>query len=526
MTWQAYEIKPYTRPASLKPQYCQCHSRIFLFDASNYLAKIFLCNSIERTLTLNVGVPSLRLPASSIQAGMRGLGEVFNSAFPPVTFPSSLLNCKSMKVQLSPYNPDWQNIFSEERDRISKALGSRALRIEHIGSTAVRGLGAKPIIDILLGVNSPDNLEAVIPLMEQLGYKYRSDFEHIMPYRRYFSIAGKFHVHSVDVTSQFFRRHIMFRDYLRTHDDVRDAYYNVKKDLSQKEWDDTNDYAFAKTEFVRSVEAKSIEYISSKIETAEAEALIYIYYNMPPDTMKDCDVKFLRTENYLAMSSGKFPAVILNRVIGLGINKEVTPAETEKIFNFYKNHPHPYNISLSPFAKPENLKDILTENNFITRNSWNKFYRNCEPVPEPDTALRVEEINSKYADAFADIVVNVFKNPPELKPNVSLLVGRKNWYHYLAFHNDLPASAGSMYVHGDTAWFGMATTYTEYRGKSAQSAIIAKRINKAHELGCKWISVETDVHSEEKPNPSYLNMLKYGFNLIYKRPNYVHGKNV
>lgn len=431
-----------------------------------------------------------------------------------------------MKVQLSPYNPDWKNIFAEERERISKALGSKALRIEHIGSTSVQGLGAKPIIDILLGVNSPENLEAIIPLMEQLGYSYRDNFEHIMPYRRYFSIVSKFHVHSVDVTSKFFRRHIMFRDYLRTHDDVRDAYYKVKKELSQKEWGVSNDYAYAKTEFVQSIEKKSLEFISEKIEIAEAEALIDIYYNMPPDTKKDCDVKFLRTENYLAMSSGKFPAVILNRVIGFGINKAVSPSDTEKIFNFYKNHPHPYSISLSPYAKPENLKDILKENNFTTRNSWNKFYRNCEPVPEPETDLRVEEISSKYADDFADIVINVFKNPPELKPNVSQLAGRKNWYHFLAFHNDLPAAAASMYVNGDTAWFGMATTYPEYRNKGAQSAIIAKRIIKANELGCKWISVETDVHSEEKPNPSYLNMLKYGFNLVYKRPNYVHENNV
>jgi GNAT superfamily N-acetyltransferase len=245
---------------------------------------------------------------------------------------------------------------------------------------------------------------------------------------------------------------------------------------------------------------------------------------MPPDTARNCDVKFLRGNDFLAMSSGKIPAVILNRVIGLGIKKEITPDELKKILGFFNHHLFPFSISLSPFAKPENLKETLIKNNISTKNSWNKFYRNCEPVPEHETSLRIEEINSKHADNFAEIVINVFKNPPELKPNVSLLVGRKNWHHYLAFHNELPVAAGSMYVHGDTAWFGMATTLAEYRGKGAQSAIIAKRINKASELGCKWISVETDVHSDEKPNPSYLNMLKYGFNFIYKRPNFVSGK--
>ena len=92
----------------------------------------------------------------------------------------------------------------------------------------------------------------------------------------------------------------------------------------------------------------------------------------------------------------------------------------------------------------------------------------------------------------------------------------------MAFDKGKPVAAGSMFIYEDTAWFGMATTLPEYRGKKAQSAIIAERINKAHDLGCKWISVESAEHSDEKPNPSYLNMLKYGFNFMYQRPNLVH----
>jgi GNAT superfamily N-acetyltransferase len=357
--------------------------------------------------------------------------------------------------------------------------------------------------------------------MTGIGYEYRNNFEHVMPYRRFFTKAGYFHVHSVAVTSEFWKRHIAFRDYLRTHDDVRDEYFFIKKELSLKEWNETNDYAIAKTNFIQRTEEKAKQFISGKIEIAEAEALTDIYYNMPQDTLKDSEIEFLYDGNFLAMKSAGISKFLVNRVIGLGIKKDVTPDDLNNIFSFYKNHPHPANISLSPYTGPENIKNFFTGNGFSNRETWNKFYRCCEPVSEAGTSLKVEEINEKYANAFAEIVVTVFENPPELKPNVSSLVGRKNWYHYLAFDNNLPVAAGSLYKCGDTAWFGMATTLPEYRNKGAQSAIIAKRINKAHELGCNWISVETMPHSVENPNPSYLNLLRYGFNFMYERPNFV-----
>ncbi|RPI15533.1 MAG: hypothetical protein EHM58_14000 [Ignavibacteriae bacterium] len=426
-----------------------------------------------------------------------------------------------MKVKLVEYNPDWVKLFNEEKAIIKKALTSLNTRIEHIGSTSVPALGAKPIVDILLGVRSESDLNALIPLMTGIGYEYRNNFEHVMPYRRYFTKPGNFHVHSVVVTGEFWKRHITFRDYLRTHDETRDEYFKVKKNLSDKEWDDSNDYAYAKTEFIQGIEKKAKEYISGKIEITEAEALTDIYYNMPADIAKQNDIEFLYANKVLAMKSGKIPAIIVNRIIGLGINNEVTPDDLHNLFNFYKNHPNPVNISLAPYTKPENLKEILIKKGFPNRENWNKFYRNCEPVPEAETSLKVAEINEDYADDFAEIVVKVFNNPPELKYNASKLVGRKNWHHYLAFENSKPVAAGSVYINGDTAWFGMATTLPECRNKGAQSAIIAKRINKAHELGCKWISVETAPHSSTEPNPSYLNLLKYGFNFLYERPNFM-----
>lgn len=431
-----------------------------------------------------------------------------------------------MKVHISDYSSGWVNDFNREKDLIKHVLDNFPARIEHIGSTSVPGLGAKSIVDILLGVFNESELNSLIPLMQSAGYEYINNFEHIMPYRRFFKKAGRFHIHSVSLTSEFWKRHIAFRDYLRTHENIRDEYYNLKKELAEKEWNETNDYAIAKTEFIKGTETKAKEYISQKIEIAEAEALTDIYYKMPQETIEQNEIQFIKDRHFLAIKSGKIPVILVNRIIGLGLHKELNEYDLIQLFDFYNNHPYPVNISLSNYAKPVNLKQSLIDYGIPIKDHWNKFYRNCEPVPEAETSLRVEEIGKDFAEDFAEVVVNVFKNPPELKPCLISLVGRHHWHHYLAFDNNKPAAAGSVFIYGDTAWLGIAVTLPEYRKRGAQSAIIAKRINKAHQHGCKWISVETSPHSAEKPNSSYMNLLKYDFNFMYERPNFMKGSTV
>jgi len=169
-----------------------------------------------------------------------------------------------MKVTISEYNPDWVNLFQIEKKLISDKLGGKIVSVEHIGSTSVPGLGAKPIIDILLGVKNISDADEFIPKMIELGYEYRNNFENVMPYRRYFTKPGFYHVHTVEVTSNFWKRHILFRDYLRVHDDVRDAYYKLKNELAERDWDDINDYALAKTGFIEKAQNNASNEFTNK----------------------------------------------------------------------------------------------------------------------------------------------------------------------------------------------------------------------------------------------------------------------
>jgi GrpB-like predicted nucleotidyltransferase (UPF0157 family) len=167
----------------------------------------------------------------------------------------------STSIVIVDYDPKWPALYRVEEERIRHALGDLLVSIEHVGSTSVPGLAAKPRIDIMPGVASEEDLDRTIEPMTSLGFEYLSKYEDVMPYRRLFSrdTAGDqiaCNIHTVAVGSEFWERHLLFRDYLRTHPEAADEYARMKRELAPK-FTVTNDYAGAKTEFIQSIEAKA-----------------------------------------------------------------------------------------------------------------------------------------------------------------------------------------------------------------------------------------------------------------------------
>jgi GrpB-like predicted nucleotidyltransferase (UPF0157 family) len=157
-------------------------------------------------------------------------------------------------VALSAYSPMWPAVFEIEKDRLALILGE-AVRIEHIGSTAVPGLGAKPIIDILIGTPDLAIIEERIGELVANGYRYVPEFEKSIPERRYFTKErgnpGHFHVHAVVLGSPFWKRHLAFRDALRADAALAAQYWKLKQQLAGKYRNDRAAYTDAKSTFVR-----------------------------------------------------------------------------------------------------------------------------------------------------------------------------------------------------------------------------------------------------------------------------------
>ena len=150
-----------------------------------------------------------------------------------------------MSVEVVEYDDAWPVRFTAEADQIRAALGPELRRVEHVGSTSVPGLAAKPVIDIALSVESFDTLD--IAGIEALGYRYVSEYDEETPNRRYFSKPG-FHVHVYEQEHEEFLDYLRFRDYLRTHDEDRDTYGALKVRLARDH--EPADYQTAKGPFV------------------------------------------------------------------------------------------------------------------------------------------------------------------------------------------------------------------------------------------------------------------------------------
>jgi len=182
---------------------------------------------------------------------------------------------RGVAVTIVDYDPAWPAKFEAERDLIARMCGAGAfVAIEHVGSTSVPGLAAKPVIDMMPGLRSLDDAPALVPLLESIGYEYVPAFEHDtssgpgMPLRRYFrkDEAGEraYHLHAVEVGSSFWVEHLLFRDYLRAHPEAADEYARLKRELavafnaSLTPSSDINvGYTDRKTEFIESTKAKA-----------------------------------------------------------------------------------------------------------------------------------------------------------------------------------------------------------------------------------------------------------------------------
>ena len=162
-----------------------------------------------------------------------------------------------MKINIVEYNNEWPVLFETIKKEIKKIIDNNEIIIEHVGSTSVYNLASKPIIDILIGVDSND-LDMYIKPIKNLGYTYIKEYEIETPNRRFFfyekSEKRIAHVHLVKKNSRYFKRHIAFRNELRSNEIIRKKYQSLKYSLSKKEWKDGNEYADAKTTFIKSVE--------------------------------------------------------------------------------------------------------------------------------------------------------------------------------------------------------------------------------------------------------------------------------
>jgi len=162
-------------------------------------------------------------------------------------------------IHLAEYDPEWPRLYEREAERIGSALGAKALRIEHTGSTSVPGLAAKPLIDIVLVVADTRDEAAYVPPLEEAGYVLRIREPDWHEHRLFKGPDTDVNVHTFSAGCSEVERMVAFRDWLRTHDDDRELYEGAKRELAAHEWKYVQNYADAKSQVVEEILARAVD---------------------------------------------------------------------------------------------------------------------------------------------------------------------------------------------------------------------------------------------------------------------------
>jgi GrpB-like predicted nucleotidyltransferase (UPF0157 family) len=163
------------------------------------------------------------------------------------------------EIVIAEYDPGWPDQFQKHAGILSRALGGKALTIEHVGSTSVPGLAAKPIIDIDLVVADSSDEASYFPALEKAGYVLRVREPAWHQHRMFRTPALDVHVHVFSPGCVEVARHIAFRNRLRACEEDRLLYESVKRKLAREDWPDMNAYARAKSDVVEQIIARALQ---------------------------------------------------------------------------------------------------------------------------------------------------------------------------------------------------------------------------------------------------------------------------
>ena len=169
------------------------------------------------------------------------------------SFQNNEIGLRRGTVRITDYVPMWASLYEREAGRLLQKISDRIIDIQHVGSTAVPGLPAKPIIDIAIAIESKKDIPSLARSLTDLGYIDRGDAGDDGGYLLVLEPAPEVrtvHIHVVESTDAQWRNYIRFRDLLRAREDMRERYGRLKRQLARENADDRRSYTAGKHEFI------------------------------------------------------------------------------------------------------------------------------------------------------------------------------------------------------------------------------------------------------------------------------------
>jgi GNAT superfamily N-acetyltransferase len=221
--------------------------------------------------------------------------------------------------------------------------------------------------------------------------------------------------------------------------------------------------------------------------------------------------------------------VLYNRAFAFGLERAVTEAEVDAAIALY-DRAVPFSIQPTPFAAPAAVHAWLDHRGLVGYFNWVRWTRDLQPAAPAHTNLAIDTIGAREAEEYLALARGIFHEPDEILPWMSHTIGRAGWMHYVARDAESDGASArrrgvaiaALFVTDGVGWLGWGGTLKSHRGRGAQSALIARRIDDARTAGCRLLTVETAEDLRHQPNASYRNVARAGFRKLCLRPSHAY----
>ena len=260
-----------------------------------------------------------------------------------------------------------------------------------------------------------------------------------------------------------------------------------------------------------------IERLSEEIER---DALKSLHDYCPAETREALGLHLAEIDDALVAGAANDGSILINRTLGLGTRRPPSPEAIDEISRRYADWGvDNYFVHVYADDAPQPVLDRTVSLGLVPARGWMKFQRDAAPAPAAKTDLEVRRVGPDRAMDFGAIVARNFGMTDAAAPMLAGLADDPAWHLFVSYDGETPAGAGALYVSGDAAWTEWGATDAAFRRRGSQGAIMAARIERARELGCRHLFTETGEAVDGDPQHSYSNILRYGFSELRLRQN-------
>lgn len=209
--------------------------------------------------------------------------------------------------------------------------------------------------------------------------------------------------------------------------------------------------------------------------------------------------------------------IVFNRFLCLGVDSPATESQLDQLIEFYAEHGIPWSVELAAVAQPESVRNWLRERRIRRSSAAAVLASSTHDSTDAQSDLEIRCWRPEDGAAAAELAVDVFGVPEETRALLAELPHAPDWRQWLAIDGDAIAAAGLLYVGDGLGWTGWAATRPEYRGRGLHGALIQARLRDAAKHGCQWVFTDTATGTATRPDTSYKNHLRRGFQVLHAR---------